>query len=119
MGWSTTVVAPPDGDMAAYMASLERLHARDERVYYPAHGPAVHNPRQLVRGMIGHRRQRERQILRLLGQRPQTIAELVPQMYKGVDQRLWPAAGQSVKAHLLDLERREVVTFLGCAWSVS
>jgi glyoxylase-like metal-dependent hydrolase (beta-lactamase superfamily II) len=119
MGWSTTVVAPPDGDMAAYMASLERLHARDERVYYPAHGPAVHNPRQLVHGMIGHRRQRERQILQLLGQRPQTIAELVPQMYKGVDQRLWPAAGQSVKAHLLDLERREVVTFLGCAWNVS
>jgi glyoxylase-like metal-dependent hydrolase (beta-lactamase superfamily II) len=119
MGWSTTVVAPPDGDMAAYMASLERLHAREERVYYPAHGPAVHNPRQLVHGMIGHRRQRERQILQLLGQRPQTIAELVPQMYKGVDQRLWPAAGQSVKAHLLDLERREVVTFLGCAWSVS
>jgi glyoxylase-like metal-dependent hydrolase (beta-lactamase superfamily II) len=119
MGWSTTVVAPPDGDMAAYMASLERLHAREERVYYPAHGPAVHNPRQLVHGMIGHRRQRERQILQLLGQRPQTIAELVPQMYKGVDQRLWPAAGQSVKAHLLDLERREVVTFLGCAWNVS
>ena len=106
MGWSTTVVAPPDGDMAAYRASLEKLRARDDRVYYPAHGPAVHNPRQLVRGMIGHRRQRERQILKLLGQGPQAIAELVPQMYKGVDQRLWPAAGQSVKAHLLDLEQR-------------
>ena len=77
MGWSTTVVAPPDGDMADYMASLEKLYAREDRVYYPAHGPAVRNPRQLVRGMIGHRRQRERQIVRLLGQRPQSIAELV------------------------------------------
>jgi glyoxylase-like metal-dependent hydrolase (beta-lactamase superfamily II) len=109
MGWSTTVVAPPDGDMAAYMASLDKLHARDDRVYYPAHGPAVTRPRQLVRGMIGHRRQRERQILKLLGQRTHLISELVPQMYKGVDERLWPAAGQSVKAHLIDLERRGLV----------
>ena len=119
MGWSTTVVAPPDGDMAAYMASLDKLQARGDRVYYPAHGPAVHNPRQLVRGMIGHRRQRERQILKLLAHRPQAIAELVPQMYKGVDQRLWPAAGQSVKAHLLDLERRRAVTHAGDLWNIS
>ena len=139
MGWSTTVVAPPDGDMAAYMASLELLHERDDRVYYPAHGPAVHNPRQLVRGMIGHRRQRERQIMTLLGAPAQagasgrqrtadgprslparglTIAELVPQMYKGVDERLWPAAGQSVKAHLLDLERRGRVRCEGQVWVV-
>jgi glyoxylase-like metal-dependent hydrolase (beta-lactamase superfamily II) len=118
MGWSTTVVAPPDGDMAAYMASLEKLHARDDRVYYPAHGPAVHNPRQLVRGMIGHRRQRERQILKLLGQASQAIAELVPQMYKGIDQRLWPAAGQSVKAHLIDLERRGAVGRSEDIWTI-
>jgi glyoxylase-like metal-dependent hydrolase (beta-lactamase superfamily II) len=118
MGWSTTVVSPPDGDMAAYMASLEKLHARDDRVYYPAHGPAVHNPRQLVRGMIGHRRQRERQILRLLGQHPQAITELVPQMYKSVDPRLWPAARQSVKAHLLDLERRGGVTRSADLWRI-
>jgi glyoxylase-like metal-dependent hydrolase (beta-lactamase superfamily II) len=117
MGWSTTVVAPPDGDMAAYMTSLEKLRARDDRVYYPAHGPAVHNPRQLLRGMIGHRRQRERQILKLLDQAPQAIAELVPQMYKGVDRRLWPAAGQSVKAHLLDLERRALVARSGDLWT--
>jgi glyoxylase-like metal-dependent hydrolase (beta-lactamase superfamily II) len=118
MGWSTTVVAPPDGDMAAYMASLEKLHERSDRVYYPAHGPAVTNPRQLVRGMIGHRRQRERQILKLLGAEAQAIAELVPQMYKGVDERLWPAAGQSVKAHLLDLERRGLVARSGEAWMI-
>ena len=118
MGWSTTVVAPPDGDMAAYMASLDKLYVRNDRVYYPAHGPAVHNPRQLVRGMIGHRRQRERQILRLLGQSGQAIADLVPQMYKGVDPRLWPAAGQSVKAHLLDLERRAAVARSGEVWTI-
>ena len=119
MGWSTTVVAPPDGDMADYMASLDKLHARADRVYYPAHGPAVTNPRQLVRGMIGHRRQRERQILKLLGQRAQAIRELVPVMYKGVDERLWPAAGQSVKAHLIDLERRGLAMRAeGDAWTV-
>ena len=118
MGWSTTVVAPPDGDMAAYMASLDRLYARNDRVYYPAHGPAVTRPRQLVRGMIGHRRQRERQILKLLGQRAQAIPELVPAMYKGVDERLWPAAGQSVKAHLIDLERRGLVDRLEEQWTI-
>jgi len=117
MGWSTTVVAPPDGDMAAYMASLDKLHARDDRIYFPAHGPAVRNPRQLVRGMIGHRRQRERQILKLLGSHALAIPELVPLMYKGVDERLWPAAGQSVKAHLLDLERRGLVARSEDLWT--
>jgi glyoxylase-like metal-dependent hydrolase (beta-lactamase superfamily II) len=119
MGWSTTVVAPPDGDMAAYMASLDKLRARDDRVYYPAHGPAVNNPRQLVRGMIGHRRQRERQIVRLLGERPQEIAAMVPVMYKGVSEFLWPAAGLSVLAHLLDLERRGMVARSGEVWTIA
>lgn len=118
MGWSTTVVAPPDGDMAAYMASLEKLHARDDRIYFPAHGPAVERPRQLVRGMIGHRRQRERQILKLLARHAQAVADLVPQMYKGLDPRLWPAAGQSVKAHLIDLERLGRVARSGDKWTI-
>jgi glyoxylase-like metal-dependent hydrolase (beta-lactamase superfamily II) len=116
MGWSTSVVAPPDGDMAAYMASLDKLHSREDRVYYPAHGPQVDKPRQLVRGMIGHRRQRERQILKLLGGRPQAIAALVPQMYKGVGEHLWPAAGRSVLAHLIDLQSRGLVTAEGDVW---
>ena len=64
MGWSTTVVVPPDGDMAAYMASLDKLRQRDDRIYYPAHGPPVTNPQQYVRHLIGHRMQREKQILR-------------------------------------------------------
>lgn len=106
MAWSTSVVVPPDGNMGDYMKSLERLYERDDRVYYPAHGPAVDKPRQLVRGMIGHRRQREAQILRLLGEAPRTAAEFVPAMYKGLDPRLTGAAEMSVTAHLLDLERR-------------
>ncbi|WP_336985759.1 MBL fold metallo-hydrolase [Altererythrobacter aquiaggeris] len=116
MGWSTSVIVPPDGDMGDYMKSLDKLYRRDDRVYYPAHGPAVANPRQLVRGMIGHRRQRENQILRLLGEDARAIAAMVPLMYKGLDKRLIPAAGMSVKAHLLDLERRGIVTRSGEIW---
>jgi glyoxylase-like metal-dependent hydrolase (beta-lactamase superfamily II) len=106
MGWSTTVVSPPDGDMSDYMASLAKLQARGDRVYYPAHGPAVTKPVQFVRGMIGHRRQRENQILRLLEPGANTIAAMVPQMYAGVNPGLHAAAGRSVLAHLIDLERR-------------
>lgn len=109
MGWSTSVVVPPDGDMGAYMLSLEKLHTRQDRVYYPAHGPAVEKPRQLVRGMIGHRKQRENQILRLLGEENRSVEALVPLMYKGLDPRLTKAAGLSVLAHLIDLERRGLV----------
>jgi len=118
MGWSTTVVSPPDGDMTAYMSSLQKLHDREDRVYYPAHGPAVDKPRQLVRGMIGHRRQRENQILSILGEGPQEIATMVPRMYKGVDQQLWPAAGRSVQAHLIDLEQRGRVERSGETWKI-
>ncbi|MXO88803.1 MBL fold metallo-hydrolase [Alteraurantiacibacter aestuarii] len=117
MGWSTSVVVPPDGDMADYMASLMKLYEREDRIYYPAHGPAVENPRQLVRGMFGHRKQRERQIIRLLEEEARPIAALVPVMYKGVDEKLWPAASQSVHAHLIELERRGEVARSGESWS--
>lgn len=106
MAWSTSVVSPPDGDMSAYMASLQKLHDRDDVRYYPAHGPVITNPRQLVRGMLGHRRSREAQILRLLASAPQAIPDMVAVMYKGLDPRLQGAAGRSVLAHLLDLERQ-------------
>ena len=117
MGWSTTVVVPPDGDMADYMASLNRLRGREDRVYYPAHGPAVTKPRQLVRGMIGHRMQRERQILRLVGEGKTTISAIIAGAYPGLDPRLVPAAGGSVLAHLVDLERRGVVQSDGETWT--
>jgi len=119
MGWSTSVVSPPDGDMAAYMASLQKLHERDDRLYLPAHGPAVDKPRQLVRGMMGHRRSREKQILRQIEEGRTRIAQMVPVMYKGVDERLWPAAGRSVHAHLIDLAGRGLVAQRGEDWSLA
>ena len=109
MGWSTTVVVPPDGDMAAYMQSLDLLRQRGDRIFYPAHGPAVTKPAQLVRGMIGHRLQRERQILKLVTAQARDIPDIVANAYPGLDQRLLPAAGGSVLAHLLDLQKRGLV----------
>jgi glyoxylase-like metal-dependent hydrolase (beta-lactamase superfamily II) len=117
MGWSTTVVIPPDGDMAAYMASLDKLRQRDDRIYYPAHGPAVAKPAQLVRGLIGHRTQREKQILRLIGEAPREIPEIVAKAYPPLDPRLTGAAGASVHAHLLDLEARGLVQQRGEQWA--
>jgi glyoxylase-like metal-dependent hydrolase (beta-lactamase superfamily II) len=117
MGWSTTVVVPPDGDMAAYMQSLEKLRQRDDRIYYPAHGPPVEKPQQYVRSLIGHRMQRERQILKLVSERPRAIPDVVANAYPGLDPRLTTAAGGSVYAHLLDLERRGLVVHEGELWT--
>ena len=117
MGWSTTVVVPPDGEMAAYMASLDKLRQRSDRVFYPAHGPPVTNPQQYVRGLSGHRLQREKQILRLVGERPRDIPDIVAEAYPGLDPRLVNAAGGSVYAHLLDLEKRGLVVQNGEQWS--
>jgi glyoxylase-like metal-dependent hydrolase (beta-lactamase superfamily II) len=116
MGWSTTVVVPPDGDMAAYMASLERLRQRDDRIYYPAHGPPVTNPKQYVRHLVGHRMQREKQILSLVRDKARSIPDIVANAYPGLDPRLVLAAGGSVFAHLLDLERRGLVEQQGDIW---
>ena len=116
MGWSTTVVVPPDGDMAAYMQSLDKLRQGADRVYYPAHGEPVTKPQQYVRSLIRHRMQRERQILKLVGEKPRAITDIVTNAYPGLDPRLVPAAGGSVLAHLIDLERRGRVTREGDAW---
>ena len=117
MGWSTTVVVPPDGDMAAYMQSLDKLRRRDDRIYYPAHGPPVTRPQQYVRSLIGHRMQRERQVLGLVTERPRPIPEIVANAYPGLDPRLTAAAGGSVHAHLLDLQRRGLVVQEGELWT--
>lgn len=119
MGWSTTIVSPPDGDMAAYVASLERLLARDDAIYYPGHGPAIDNPRRWVRGLIGHRRQREGQILRCLRAGEGQIAAMVGSMYKGIDPDLHPAAARSVLAHLIDMETRGLVHAKGEQWKIA
>ena len=119
MGWSTTVVSPPDGDMAAYMASLDRLIARDDRIYYPGHGDPVMQPRRYASAIAGHRRQRERQILDILEEASQPVAAMVARMYRGVDPRLHGAAGRSVLAHLIDLETRHAVTRDGDDWMLA
>ena len=117
MGWSTTVVVPPDGDMADYMQSLAKLRERDDRIYYPAHGPPVTNPNQYVRSLIGHRMQRERQVLKLVSEQPRPISDIVANAYPGLDPRLTAAAGGSVHAHLLDLQRRRLVEQNGDLWT--
>ena len=119
MGWSTTVVAPPDGDMAAYMTSLRKLLDRDDAIYHPTHGEAVADPQRFVRGLITHRKQRETQILKLLGEAPQTIAAMVAAMYRQVDPRLHPAAGRSVLAHLIDLRTRGMVADAASEWRLA
>src|SRR3546814_12835653 len=84
MGWSTSVISPPDGDMAAYMASMQKLLSRDDVIYYPAHGEPVENPQRWVRSMMGHRKHREGQIMRhLRGHDGASTPEMVQKMYKG------------------------------------
>jgi glyoxylase-like metal-dependent hydrolase (beta-lactamase superfamily II) len=117
MGWSTTIVSPPDGDMAAYMTSLAKLQSRDDLVYYPAHGPTVEEPHKLLRGLILHRRQREAQILAALAGGETSIPAMVSKMYKNIDQRLHPGAGRSVLAHLIDLESRGLAVREGESWA--
>ena len=120
MGWSTTVISPPDGDMASYMGSLERLMAREQdSIYHAAHGDPIDRPHRFVRGLIGHRRQREGQILRLLEKQVGTVPGMVSQMYVGVDPRLHGAAGLSVLAHLIDLEMRGIVRHEQELWSLA
>lgn len=103
MGWSTTVIVPPDGSMRAYLDSLRRIARRDDAIFYPTHGPAVTRPAAHVRGLIRHRLQREAQILKLLDDGVAAIPEMVARIYVSLDRRLWPAAGCSVEAHLIAL----------------
>jgi glyoxylase-like metal-dependent hydrolase (beta-lactamase superfamily II) len=119
MGWSTTVIAPPDGDMTQYFASLDTLLQRDDAIYFPAHGPAMAKPRRHVRALITHRRMREKQILSRLEKGEELIPQMVGHMYRDVDPRLHGAAGRSVLAHLVDLERRGLVRGEGERWTLA
>jgi glyoxylase-like metal-dependent hydrolase (beta-lactamase superfamily II) len=105
MGWSTTVVAPPDGDMAAYMASLDAVIARGFSTIWPTHGAPITEPAPFLAAYRAHRLEREAQILSQLASAPRRIIDMVPILYAAVDPRLWPAAGLSVWAHLIALER--------------
>jgi len=109
MGWSTTVVSPPDGDMTAYYASLKRVRAADFDTLWPTHGPPVTEPGPFVDAYLAHRHIREDQILALLGAGDTRIGEMVPQIYAAVNSRLHPAAARSVLAHLIHLVRAGTV----------
>jgi glyoxylase-like metal-dependent hydrolase (beta-lactamase superfamily II) len=113
MAWSTTVVAPPDGSMADYMASLDRLLAREDKRYLPAHGGAIERPRRFVQLLALHRRQREAAILRRIEAGDAAIADIVQRIYKGLDPRLVSAAALSVLAHIESLVERGAVTCEG------
>jgi len=106
MGWSTSVIAPPDGNMAAYMASLDKLLERRDAVYWPTHGPAITEPHEHVRAFIAHRREREAGVLDCLGAGIGGVDAMVERLYVGLNPNLKRAAGRSVLAHLVDLIER-------------
>lgn len=111
MAWATSIVAPPDGAMSDYMASLERLLMRDDRVYFPGHGGPVKDPAAFLRGLRTHRRMRERAVLERIRAGDRLIADMVRAIYASTDPRLHGAAALSVLAHLEDLvEKGEVTT---------
>jgi glyoxylase-like metal-dependent hydrolase (beta-lactamase superfamily II) len=109
MGWSTSIVAPPDGSMIDYMASLERLTQRDEELYFSGHGPEIAEGPRYVRFLIRHRQAREASILHRLAKGEADIPTMVRAIYIGIDPRLMNAAGYSVLAHLEDLVGRGIV----------
>ncbi len=104
MGWSTTVISPPGGDMAAYVRSLERMIARTDTVFLPGHGPPIPDPQRFTRAMLLHRLSREAAIAGRLVATPVTAEALTQALYAGVSPTLWPAAERTVLAHLQKLE---------------
>ncbi len=106
MGWSTSVIAPPDGDMGDYLASLERLKARGDQILYPTHGSPITNPKAWIGQLIAHRLLREDQIRAALRRRAQTVIALVEQLYPQIEPGLRPAAAQQVLAHLHHMQAR-------------
>lgn len=111
MGWATSIVAPPDGAMSDYMASLDAMARRGDtdRLYLPGHGGAIDNPAPFVRGLKTHRKMRERAILERLRAGDRTIPAMVANIYRDTDPRLHGAAGLSVLAHLEDMVARGLV----------
>ncbi|MCG9915735.1 MAG: MBL fold metallo-hydrolase [Phenylobacterium sp.] len=110
MGWSTTVITPPDGDMTDYMDSLERVKARGFDVLWPTHGPPILAVTPFIEAYAAHRRAREAQVLAAVGEGFERIVDMVPTLYADVDPRLHPAAARSVLGHMIDLVRRGKVT---------
>ena len=109
MAWSTSIVAPPDGAMADYMVSLDKMLMREDRIYYPGHGGPVREPSKFVRALKSHRRMRESALLDRLSKGDRTIPDMVKSIYRDTDPRLHKAAGLSLLAHLEDLVNRKIV----------
>ena len=113
MGWSTSIISPPDGDMADYMQSLELLLTRDDDIYWPTHGPSIIDPKTHVQAYIDHRLEREQQILACIDQGTHQIREMVPLMYRDTPEFMYPAAARSVLAAMENLVRKELVIVQG------
>ena len=113
MGWNTSVVAPPDGNMAAYMRSLDKLMGRNDTVFLPGHGGRIEQPQRVVKAFIVHRRMREQAILDCIKGGATTIAAIVDVVYRGLDSRLVRAASMSVAAHVESLVERGLVSAIG------
>jgi glyoxylase-like metal-dependent hydrolase (beta-lactamase superfamily II) len=118
MGWSTTVISPPDGDMRDYMRSLACLLARDDAVYWPTHGGAIAAPQAHVAALIAHRRARRDAVLSALAAGPARPADLVPVVYSDLDPRLVGAAARSLTAHLVELAQDGRAIEEGGVWRV-
>jgi glyoxylase-like metal-dependent hydrolase (beta-lactamase superfamily II) len=113
MGWSTTVVSPPDGDMRAYCASMEKVIGRSDKIIWPTHGNPVTDPQPFLRALLAHRLEREAQVLEQLRMGPATIEAMVKVLYKDVREELHKAAGRSVLSHLRKLVADGAVTVGG------
>jgi len=113
MGWSTTVITPPDGDMADYFASLQKVRDRGFATLWPTHGPPIREVAPFIDAYKEHRLAREAQILAQLRAGPSRIADMVPTMYADVDPRLHPAAMHSVYAHMIRLVKAGMLTVDG------
>ncbi len=110
MGWSTSIVSPPDGDMGAYMSSLDRVRGGNWSRFLPGHGDPVEDPARRVEELVAHRRQRESQILQGLAEGPMRIPPLTARIYQDIPGHLLPAAERNVLAHLIDLATRNLVS---------
>ena len=119
MGWSTSVIAPPDGEMGAYMASLEKLIARGDRILYPTHGSPITEPQSYLRQLLAHRRARETQVLAALQAGPQTVMDLTGTLYPDIAPALRAAAATQVMAHLAWLEAQARVMRDGVRYRLS
>ena len=110
MGWSTTVIVPPDGNMTSYIESLRKILNYKYKTFYPTHGGPITKPKQFVKALIAHRLMRQNQIINELLKNKLSIKEMVSKFYKTTDKRLWPAAEKSILANLLSLKDKGVVT---------